>query len=321
MQRAIPDRIRKYNYSHILRQNYSRVRSPGLRWFKEGNRERLRGRNRSLPSNGDIDSVKCFYEEFEDEDRYLDGKSERKLLRLSVPVGDGFPGSTIAQQIPGSHLYPSLLEYIVQPDNNRPPRTLSQYIACGGVTIKGKQLSKDGDTLWVLEIDRPASSDWEKTHPMFMRIYVDADKGYLVSRVVFSSFKSNPPVDANDEFENYPCFEVTTFKDCGRGVYFPSFVKCHHRFAIGRKEGKVADVSRLITFSVTRLSVNKPLPADAFEFRFPDKAVVRQVSADHETTKVMIWGPDNQPVKEFGNGDGFRKFRATAKTGGEANSG
>ena len=79
---------------------------------------------------------------------------------------------------------------------------------------------------------------------MFMRIHVDADKGYFRSRVVFSSFKSNPPVDANDEFENYPGIEVMEVSDCVMTASASSFVKCQpirHR----PERGKVADVSQL----------------------------------------------------------------------------
>jgi tetratricopeptide (TPR) repeat protein len=78
-------------------------------------------------------------------------------------------------------------------------------------------------------------------------------------------------------------------------------VECRCRFYAGEKTvaANVRNSTHSVTFTATRLSVNQPLPQDAFAFHFPDKAVVRQESANSKTTKIMVWGPDNTPVKEF----------------------
>jgi tetratricopeptide (TPR) repeat protein len=54
-----------------------------------------------------------------------------------------------------------------------------------------------------------------------------------------------------------------------------------------------------MTITATKLSVNSPIPADAFDFRFPENAVVLQDEPKEKSFKVFIWGPDNRPAKEF----------------------
>ena len=189
-----------------------------------------------------------------------------------------------------------LLRSIILPETDglRCP-TLAQLIASGGVTIRGKQKSKDGDTIWVLEVDEPApreADDADKKNPTFSRIYVDADKGFLVSRVATHLSRTGPPAEGHD------FAEVVEFTDCGHGVFFPSTVKREERMPKDR-DPPLSDVWQTITISATRLSVNTSLPSDAFGFRFPEHAVVYETVPGGSTRKVMIWGPDNKPIKEF----------------------
>jgi tetratricopeptide (TPR) repeat protein len=62
------------------------------------------------------------------------------------------------------------------------------------------------------------------------------------------------------------------------------------------------------TFTARKLSVNRPLPDDALDFRFPENLQVQQTQPGMESTKFFIWGPDNKPAKTFESAQAFNRY-------------
>jgi len=277
------------------------VRSPGLRWSMEGGRERFRGRftkfqfaNLIKFLTNDFDG--SFGESARSKDYYLDGPN--KLQYNVDQYNGGIAICSISPPTPKTHFLDPRPRYVEFTNGER--MTLAELIACRRVTIKGKQISKDGDTLWLLEAENPPLRDFfgGARPPTYTRICVNADKGFLISSVEYTEFYLDPGQTIAQATEERRLDEVTKFQDCGHGVYLPAEMVSDARYFTG--DAKNADKRRRVrTSCATRLLINMPLPGDALAFRFPDRAVVYEYDANGNPGKVSIWGPDNRPVREF----------------------
>lgn len=61
---------------------------------------------------------------------------------------------------------------------------------------------------------------------------------------------------------------------------------------------------------LTKLTVNKPLPADALDFRFPENVFVRRVSAAGKLVRSELWGADGKVKQEINSTDDLNKLLA-----------
>jgi hypothetical protein len=85
--------------------------------------------------------------------------------------------------------------------------------------------------------------------------------------------------------------EVTSYHDAGNGVFFP--IQAEMRvYRSDRKEP-----TSIVQIKPKAFTVNKALPADALDFRFPENTTVISEEAGKRT--VYLWGPKNQPVREM----------------------
>jgi hypothetical protein len=170
------------------------VRCPGQRWTKQGDRERDHGRSGGL-NHWDTDAhvrgdfKNAFRPEFRVGDWYSDGTNVYQWYREDGPERNDGPCATIDPRRPEMGRKLGLLQSIRHRSRTM---TLPELIAAGGVTIRGKQKSKDGDTLWLLEADDPATYSEDgtgarnKNPPTCTRIYVNADKGFLINRIAYN---------------------------------------------------------------------------------------------------------------------------------------
>ena len=266
------------------------------RWSKSENRERLRRYPTTVKINesqfGSVPSP-------EFQDNYFDGKIVQRIWD-SEPQKEKKDLSCQHQQ--GLHAvmgtrarhWPCLNE--VEPLRYLwDELPLSTIIASWKVSLQRQEKTSSGDTLWLIHAEYPPKNEKDEFAGSSMDIQVNADKGYLVQKVIHNT---NGIVHRSDGTAVSSCStqEVKEFQDGGEGVFYPR--KTEFRL-IGDAKNVDSHDGYYIAMTATKLLINSPMPAEAFDFRFPENAVVRQELPDEKSCKILIWGPDNKPAKEF----------------------
>jgi hypothetical protein len=125
-------------------------------------------------------------------------------------------------------------------------------------------------------------------------IFFDPSIGFLVRRTVEhvetlgSRAQKGVPFTPTDRTT-----EIAELRDFGDGVFFPTSVV----FTIQHVGDSEPYLRR--TCAVTDLTVNQPLPQDAFDFRFPANLLVQTYPPVDGKVKTELWGPDNKPIREI----------------------
>jgi tetratricopeptide (TPR) repeat protein len=288
------------------------IRSTDIHWSKEGIRERLRRCFRQAElKDGDFGPTDiCEYEDY-----FLDGKTAWHL-RDSDPTNKDKGELSCSDQkglyadicpetprmLAAMEKSPELLRYKKFGPNEQ-PLTLSEIVASWKVSLKDKQITDAGDTLWLIHAEYPPKNSNDELAGSYMDIHVNADKGFLIQKVL--CYANNAASKAGRRVGVYYSEEVKEFQDCSHGIYFPRRVECR---LIGTAEQISSEDGFYITQTTTKLSVNSPLPDDADDFQFPKNMVVQQASLENKPVKFLLWGPDNKPAKEFNTGEEFNKF-------------
>jgi hypothetical protein len=102
--------------------------------------------------------------------------------------------------------------------------------------------------------------------------------------------------------------EVKEFRSCGDGVFFPT--ESEYRYVRSDHETP----TMVSTFVVKDLRVNEPLAAEAFDFRFPEHAIVVHKPVGG-VPKRQLWGSDNQPVRTITSGKDLPLFISGSRSG------
>lgn len=298
------------------------LRSTDLRWSKEETRERYRGCvQQATIKDGDLVSE----DRSEYEDYFLDGKTVR-YFRDSDPKNKD-KGELSCQYQKGLHAEihpetprmladkeksPQLLRYlrwsIKNPHGNMTNKSslmLSEIINSDQwkVSLRGKESAGAGDTLWLIHAEYSPKTGNDELAGSYIDIYVNANKNFLIQKIL--SYATNVATKQGQPVGIYYTEEIREFQDCGHGVWFP---KQWEYFLPGDKKQIPSKDGFHAIQTATRLSVNSPLPTDAFDFRLPKNMVVRQISAENDAERFLIWGPDNKPAKEFNTGEEFEKY-------------
>jgi beta-lactamase regulating signal transducer with metallopeptidase domain/peroxiredoxin len=169
-----------------------------------------------------------------------------------------------------------------------PRRSLEQLIKASPTSkVVGKTRIGDWD-VWQVRIPDPGVPG-DPRDGCYFDVYLDPSVNFHVRRRVTHVVK---PVNGNRMAYDVVS-TVTEFKDLGDGVFFPVYVETE---SIPEKTPKLAVTGRIL---VKDLTVNKPLPTDALDFKFPEFAHVRILPAVNGRNSVQLWGPKNKPVFEF----------------------
>jgi Flp pilus assembly protein TadD len=286
-------------------------------WSKAGNLERLR----QYPNSMEVGCPdKAQYRgHSESEDIFLDGKTVRCLKDSNAKNSDkgelacldqkGFQGE-IRPETPGmlvtQEKAPELLRYlrwtIRSSDGNTangPPLMLSEIISSDkwNVSLKEKQTTSVGDTLWLIHAEHPRLAG------SYIDVHVNANKGFLIQKAIFCVNIGKS--DAGQRLFMRYSEEVEEFQDCGQGVHLPKQVKYH---IVDPAQQLDSEDGCFVICAATKLTANSPLPADTFDFRFPENVVVEQTLSEDEPVRYLVWGPDNKPAKEFNTAEEFSKY-------------
>jgi tetratricopeptide (TPR) repeat protein len=296
--------------------------STDLIWSQNGRRERLTGCFRTFVCGSDKQGRPQITIRIQYRDHFIDGDSEWRFIddepinrNREIPVCDrprGLHASISPKTSLGLPDSPPLLKNIWHGEPSESPAMLSEIIASWKVSMKEWHQVKGRygfDKMWLLHAEYPSKGKDDPKAGSFMDIYVNADKGYLIQEILH--FRNNDATNAKtkERVGVYYEDEVTEFQDCGNGVFFPKTVQ---RRLLGSAEHLDDRDGYWIIFTATKLSVNSPLSDDAFDFRFPENMVVHQTMPD-KSTKVIIWGADNKPAREFASESEYAQFAEQAE--------
>jgi hypothetical protein len=135
-----------------------------------------------------------------------------------------------------------------------------------------------GHDVWKVRFAIPDSSG--NPSESYIDLYFDPSVNYLVRKSVVR-------VKTNEKDYAAPR-QVTKFKDCGKGVFFPLEVE------IGGANNHVA------THRVRELVVNSELPSDALDFSFPPKVMVRHLPPGMDgRVELSIRDSDGAPMRKM----------------------
>jgi hypothetical protein len=175
-------------------------------------------------------------------------------------------------------------------------RTLEKLVAQSPkVDLRVEARAGKQGKLIVLTVAHPGVGDDPPNGDYFV-IVLDPAVNYMVRRVEEHNLKFPSNLPGHGRVKQHAVFEreVTQFREFGKGVFFP--VEVQERLIQQSTHTVVSNV-RIVA---TTIVVNQPFPKDAFDFRFPNNAVVTKVLDNNRSkAEAWLWGPDNKPVKQI----------------------
>jgi hypothetical protein len=176
-------------------------------------------------------------------------------------------------------------------------RTLEKLVAQSPkVDLRVEPPAGKQGTLIVLTVAAPGVGD-DPPNGNYFVIVLDPAVNYMVRRVEGHNLKFPLTLPGRGRVKQHAVFEreVTRFRNFGEGAFFP--VEVQER-TIQQSTHTVVSKARIVA---TTIVVNQPLPKDAFDFRFPNNAVVTKVLDNNRSkaAEAWLWGPDNKPAKQI----------------------
>ncbi|MEX2167713.1 MAG: hypothetical protein WD851_00255 [Pirellulales bacterium] len=180
--------------------------------------------------------------------------------------------------------------------------TLAQLVAASPSVEVSELTGERGKRLWQLAISHPDN----KTNGRFTKsryeIVLDPSVNYLASRVVAYIADTDPSPDSIVPIRMER--EVTEFGQTRDGTYFPKRAVARMYDGTAAPEAPPASEQLRVAEDVL---INAELPSDAFDFTFPENAVVTQLPAVDGSYPLHVWGPDDKPARTY-TGD-YHDFR------------
>lgn len=277
------------------------------RWSFDNSRQRFRFKspNSSPRADGSLTGVS---------DVLIDGQSTRT-------IHDWTPDSTkqpslldqarIVAEIqemptlgPNVHLYTSLLLRFGPPAKPAVAlRELLNSVPAENIEYLGKAIAgSDDEGLRVRFLPIP-----DRFTSAYKDIYFRPSLNYFATKVIEHQegiMMANDKTGAVEPHVMEYDLTVKEFRDCGGGVWIPTAVE-----TLTTKTGYDTPIMR-VDIQVTKLTVNKSLPADALDFRFPENLFVRRISAAGKLVRSELWGADGKVKQEFNSTDDINKLLA-----------
>lgn len=288
----------------------------GHRWIKQADRQRLLLRD--LDGRGRM------------VDRLIRGDRQYRLeyplsLDLSeqpLRLCDDRPvNAAILPAPPGliDELVPQNLErlYFI---HTAPPMTLRELLA-GRVPQMATSDSEVQNERLTFRIDLSDGEDADGGS--FVVLTVDAGKGFLIQKAeIVEAAAAHSAVDGAP-IPIRTVWEVHEWAQPDEGVWYPREVTFVNH---GRADAPPSEDGYFIRWTLTRLSVNQPLPdKEWLGFSFPENAVVQEDAPASGAGRILVWGPANLPQAEFESEAEYEVFRraicndsATARKGDAA---
>ncbi len=277
-----------------------------FRWSRSGKMER----SRKYPSVATINLLPDgAAADTSSRDFFCDGKTARYFMGWSSNNQDKERLTFQNQKNLCGQMEPKPLHSFAARDDLEPLRylefsygkhspTLADIVAAWKVSVTGKRVSKTGDTLWLLHAEYPPKDGKDQRAGSFIDIEVNADKGFMTQKATFYEAKIAINYINCSRMNRYSTKEVVEYQDCGHGLFFPKKLETRMLGETLKPDFKKGGYC-FTTIEITKLSINEPMPADAFDFRFPENLLVHQVVPGKEGSNFIIWGANDKPAKVF----------------------
>ncbi len=264
------------------------------RWARDGARERNRY-DLGMPAKDgrpthiydwyvDADSLWCL--------RNWDPKKPQAI----TPANQGMVSAEVSPRTrdsTGIDVPGWLLWTFLNPGGNE-ARTLRELVReSPAVELVGRS-EIAGREVWQLRIQAPGDSG-RPAPPCRFELFIEPATNFHVRRMVVYD-KNELSVDGQIETVDFQCVRtVKRFRDFGDGVFVPAEVETTTTVATSDSR------STLTSTLVKDVTVNKPLPPEALDFRIPENVLVLDTRTGRtpNTQRVFLWGSDNKPAKEI----------------------
>lgn len=293
--RQAVDLLRAYdatirNFDYVDRAKESEVLMSTWRSTKEGERERTRFELLTIPPRDDGRPLNLG-------DAMRDGtvskvllnwdaESPQKLSPLDVGTVKAFvePQSRVAP----ANVDPGMvLGFTYRVDILDESRTLAELVdESQRAELVGLE-EIDGRKLWHIRAAHPDPRYAEISFDIFL----DPTVNFHARRIV-----TRGPIGGSRGGNGDAVREITKFHDYGDGVFFPEEIATY---------GLNNTVARSF---VSEPTINASLPADAFDFRFPENCLVTHLPPVAGKAKVELWGPDNRPALEVTGRESLEQY-------------
>lgn len=130
---------------------------------------------------------------------------------------------------------------------------------------------------------------WDPLYDRFTDIFIDPAAGHLVRKVT-------QPLNLTTTPSSSMVSTVTEFREFDDGVVIPMKVMIK---MYADSQGDAKTLSMEGTAAVEEVTVNNSLPQDAFDFQFPENALVKIGPPKDGKTRMVLWGPNNRPRQEI----------------------
>lgn len=165
----------------------------------------------------------------------------------------------------------------------------------------------EGRLLYGIKIElTPNSATGEAAH--WYEVFLDPAANYFVAKYT-NHMEGSYRDESTGEMKPYSAdfiWRVTKFQDHSGGVWLPVEVESREW-----RYGQLV-TERQVDVKVLNAIVNKPLPSDALDFKFPENVLVTRVSREGGILRQELWGPDNKPIREITTPDDLNKLMAEA---------
>jgi hypothetical protein len=181
----------------------------------------------------------------------------------------------------------------IQSQTNEPRRSVRQFVQESSEVHLAGQADVNGHSTWKVEAIYPGALPESPDKKMRAEIHFDPSVDYLIRKLIVHYPAVNPQDPKS--FATWAEWEITKFEAFGDGVYFPTEAE-FRLYGEGLFDGQPSGNQRLVA---SRLSVNRELPEDAMNFRFPEHALVTELPTVNNQYHVYLWGPDDKPLRKI----------------------
>jgi hypothetical protein len=149
----------------------------------------------------------------------------------------------------------------------------------------------------VLRVWHPAGQEVEGS---FTDVWIGLEHGGLITRMVQRYVDAREPRSSFDHETR-----IVRWKSIGEGLMFPIEIE-----RVIRRNGSDPVIRNRWVVDEERLIVNRDVPPEALDFRFPKNALVRFSPPEDGRYRVELWGENNESVKRIRSPEDLREFFA-----------
>jgi len=180
--------------------------------------------------------------------------------------------------------------------------TLDRLVAESPSVKVTESTGEQGNQLWKLLIAHPDNKTNGPFENSRYEVILDPNANYLISSIVAYIADVDPSPENTVPIRTER--QVTEFARGQDGTYFPKRVVA--RLYDGNAAPDAAPASEQLSVAED-VVINAELPADSFDFSFPEHSVVHELMAADGSMPLHVWGSDDKPAKTH-TGD-YHDFR------------